>query len=169
MLADQHSEDVIKWRFIEQLGATIGNGAVLGIIHALRENPETSEQLAGLVSKSFLKGGLTNRSLFESANDQLMDYYLSWSRKGETQKLLEDPKGGFKYIGVDFLVYGETQFFWPPPIVDLYNRNDELDVTTASSLWVARGVWRADSQEIITALHSFFGATAHVGVFQLCK
>lgn len=152
------------------MNAQIGNGAVLGIIHVVREDStKTSEQLAGLVSKHFLPGGLTKRILFEDAKRSSTDYYLVWRRGGEQTQLLEDQKGAFKYIGIDLIVYGETQYFWPPPIVDLYIRDDELDISTASSLWVARGVWRTESRELINTLHSYFGENALVAVFQLCK
>ena len=166
----RESASLLTPLFVEQLHAQIGKGAVFGILHTDRQNgTDSSEQLAGLVSKHFRPGGLTTRVLFEDPDCPSMDQYLVWRRGGQKTQLLEEQKGGFKYIGNEFIEYGETQYFWPPPIVDLYLKDGKLDVSTASSLWVARGLWREDSQEIIQTLHNSFGDRALVAVFQLCK
>ena len=143
----------------------------MGIFHALRGGAESSEQLASLVGKTFLNGKLPARSPFEGSRAEIADYFIKWARTGRGgAKLLEDPKGSFKYIGVDYLMYGETQFFWPPPLVDLYSRNEAVDVSTASSLWVGRGIWCAEHMEdLLAALQSYFGGKSAIGAFQLCE
>ena len=84
--------------------------------------------------------------------------------------LLSDPKGHYKYIGNDILMYGETQFFWPPPLVDLYDREADTDVSTASSLWVAKSAWVGGKVEkLVKAVQKALGEGAQVGAFRICK
>ena len=73
-------------------------------------------------------------------------------------------------MGNDYLVYAETQYLWPPPLLDLYNRDSEYDASTASSLWVAKGAWTAEIvQELLGGLHQVLGQQACIAAFQLCK
>ena len=141
----------------------------MGVFHALRDETGAFEQLASLVSKSFNKGKLAMREGFSRGEYDVQEYFLSWYRKVNPE-LLSDPKGAFKYVDNDYVVYGESQYFWPPPLVDLYARCDETDASTASSLWVPKNVWHSEGLVgIMEALQAVFGKGAHLGAFRLCK
>lgn len=143
---------------------------MFGSFHALRESAENFEQIAALVSKGFNPGRMANRELFTDGSYLAQEFYISWSRA--SSKLLGDSKGGFKYVGNDFLMYGETQFFWPPPLLDLYAKGleSETDASTASSLWTVKDLdWGKDVDTLAVKLRDYFGVNAKIGVFGLCR
>jgi hypothetical protein len=148
---------------IRAISACLGSRQVLGIFHALKGEVDTFEQLAALVGKGFVAGHLAKRWEVSACSD----FYLTWARK-HSAALLEDPKGGFKYVGADYIQYAESQYFWPPPIVDLYSEELQQDTSTASSLWTAKGVWNeAQAERVQLEVRALLG-TASVGFFQLC-
>lgn len=155
--------------FYEEMRSHIGGGRVMGVFHSLRGGSDAFEQLASLVGKGFLPGRLPQRTPFENGGP-IADYFITWARREEGACLLEDVKGSYKYVGNDFLVYAETQFFWPPPILDLYSTSGpDVDAMSSSSMWIAKGIWKGGAlQGMMDGLRERWGRDALIAAFQLC-
>lgn len=92
--------------------------------------------LQELVSRTFLPGGFVTNSEIGG--------FLSWGRAGV---LLEKAAGDTRYVGHDWIVYGDPTVFWPPPLALTSHEN-------ASAAWEfeAEDLTEVNAQELMGKL-----------------